>query len=135
MSYFAAAALGLYLGLALILVLAGAEAAKIRNRSDSPVAQDDEPWIFDSPPEPERSEHEKLLDEAARRQRLTQELQAHPRLLEAQCDIWAQQDVECVIRAMSVHGFTACRSRISRHAGRGFHGMSVQRFTACRSSS
>ena len=41
----------------------------------------------------------------------------------------------CVIRAMSVHGFTACRSRISRHAGQGFRGMSVQRFTACRSSS
>ena len=41
----------------------------------------------------------------------------------------------CVIHAMSVHGFTACRSRISEHVGQGFHGMSVQRFRACRSSS
>src|SRR5215470_20262665 len=37
---------------------------------------------------------------------------------------------ECVIHAMSVHGFTACRSRISEHVGQGFHGMSVQRFRA-----
>ena len=41
----------------------------------------------------------------------------------------------CVIRAMSVHDFTACRSSISRDAGQGFHGMSVQHFMACRSSS
>jgi hypothetical protein len=41
----------------------------------------------------------------------------------------------CVIHAMSVHGFTACRSSISRHAGHRFHAMSVHRFTACRSSS
>jgi hypothetical protein len=41
----------------------------------------------------------------------------------------------CVIHAMSVHGFMACRSSISRRAGRGFHGMSVHRFRACRSSS
>jgi transcriptional regulator GlxA family with amidase domain len=40
----------------------------------------------------------------------------------------------CVIHAMSVHGFAACRARISRHVGRGFHGMSVQRFMTCRSS-
>jgi hypothetical protein len=41
----------------------------------------------------------------------------------------------CVIHVMSVQGFTACRSSISRHAGQGFHGMPVQHFTACRSSS
>jgi hypothetical protein len=41
----------------------------------------------------------------------------------------------CVIRAMSVRGFTACQAKISRDAGRGFHGMSVQHFMACRSSS
>ena len=41
----------------------------------------------------------------------------------------------CVIHAMSVHGFTACRSSISRHAGHRFQAMSVHRFTACRSSS
>jgi hypothetical protein len=43
--------------------------------------------------------------------------------------------VMCVIHVMSVQGFTACRSSISRHAGQGFHGMSVHDFTACRSSS
>jgi Protein of unknown function (DUF3761) len=42
---------------------------------------------------------------------------------------------KCVIHAMSVHDFTACRSSISGDAGHGFHGMSVQRFMACRSSS
>ncbi|MCC7464583.1 MAG: RHS repeat-associated core domain-containing protein [Gammaproteobacteria bacterium] len=41
----------------------------------------------------------------------------------------------CVIHAMSVHGFTACRSRISGHAGHRFQAMSVHRFMACRSSS
>jgi hypothetical protein len=41
----------------------------------------------------------------------------------------------CVIHAMSVHGFSACRSSISRHAGHRFQTMSVHRFTACRSSS
>jgi len=41
----------------------------------------------------------------------------------------------CVIHAMSVHGFTASRSRISPDVGQGFHGMSVQHFRACRSSS
>jgi hypothetical protein len=46
-----------------------------------------------------------------------------------------QRSYECVIHAMSVQGFTACRSSISRHAGQGFHGMSVHDFTACRSSS
>jgi hypothetical protein len=43
--------------------------------------------------------------------------------------------VACVIHAMSVHGFRACRSSVSRHAGLRFHAMSVQHFTACRSSS
>ena len=43
--------------------------------------------------------------------------------------------MNCVIHAMSVHGFTACRSSISRHAGHRFQAMSVHRFTACRSSS
>jgi hypothetical protein len=42
--------------------------------------------------------------------------------------------IECVIHAMSVHGFSACRSSISRHAGHRFHAMSVHDFTACRSS-
>ncbi len=42
---------------------------------------------------------------------------------------------DCVIHAMSVHDFTACRSSISRDAGQGFHAMSVQCFMACRSSS
>jgi hypothetical protein len=46
-----------------------------------------------------------------------------------------RQVFECVIHAMSVHDFTACRSSISRQAGQGFHAMSVQRFMACRSSS
>lgn len=41
----------------------------------------------------------------------------------------------CVIHAMSVHDFTACRSSISGYAGQGFHAMSVQGFMACRSSS
>ena len=41
----------------------------------------------------------------------------------------------CVIRTMSVHDFSACRSGISRHAGQGFQAMSVHRFMACRSSS
>jgi len=41
----------------------------------------------------------------------------------------------CVIHAMSVHCFTACRSSVSRDAGHRFHAMSVQHFTACRSSS
>jgi len=47
----------------------------------------------------------------------------------------SEREIVCVIHAMSVHGFTACRSSISRHVGRGFHAMSVQCFTACRSSS
>ena len=34
--------------------------------------------------------------------------------------------MKCVIHAMAVHGFTACRPGISRHAGPPFHGMSVQ---------
>jgi hypothetical protein len=42
---------------------------------------------------------------------------------------------ECVIHAMSVHGFTACRSRDFAPCRPGFHGMSVQHFRACRSSS
>ncbi len=41
----------------------------------------------------------------------------------------------CVIHAMSVHDFTACRSSISGYAGQGFHAMSVQCLMACRSSS
>lgn len=41
-----------------------------------------------------KSEHERMTEEGGRRQRLAQELQAHPRLLEAQQDIWAEQDVE-----------------------------------------
>ncbi len=49
----------------------------------------------------------------------------------------AQPDVrrDCVIHAMSVHSFTACRSSVSRDAGHRFHAMPVQHFTACRSSS
>ena len=41
----------------------------------------------------------------------------------------------CVVHAMSVHGFTACRSRDFMPCRPGFHGMSVHHFTACRSSS
>jgi hypothetical protein len=46
-----------------------------------------------------------------------------------------ETEAACVIQAMSVHGFAACRSSISGHAGREFHAMSVQRFMACQSSS
>jgi len=42
-------------------------------------------------------------------------------------------EIRCVIHAMSVHGFTASRSKISGDVGQGFHDMSVQHFTACRS--
>jgi hypothetical protein len=38
--------------------------------------------------------------------------------------------LDCVIHAISVHDFTACRSSISRDAGKGFHAMSVQ-FRLC----
>ena len=51
---------------------------------------------------------------------------------------WARliaHHIGCVIRTMSVHDFSACRSGISRHAGQGFQAMSVHRFMACRSSS
>jgi CRISPR-associated protein Cas1 len=38
----------------------------------------------------------------------------------------------CVFHAMPVLDFTVCRSKVSRDAGPGFHGMSVQDFTSSR---